>query len=184
MAQVQTFPFSNLITPPDGRVSRLSVVDSPSNTSVDSSLPQPKVKTYYGSLYQEVQSWQPDQYYGPEFVNTLSVTSSVNLFGDPLTLSVEVRGNPISSFSYTWYKNGSPLITDAVRTVTNTPSGSILSISGITYLDDHSIYSLRVYNPYNDPIGINNYAETSTFINVVEDLYHPTILFISVGAIQ
>lgn len=188
MSQVQTFPFSNLINPLEIRSSRLSSPDSPSNTSDDSSSPRPNVKTYYGSLYQEIQTQQPNQYYGPEFVIALPITSSVNNFSDPLTLSVEVKGNPISSFLYKWYKNGSQLddyITpDGIRTITNTPSGSILYISHVNYFDDHAIYSVRAYNPYNDPTGIGDYAETSTFIDVSENLYHPSILFVSVGAIQ
>jgi hypothetical protein len=187
MPQVQTFPFSNLINPPEVRISSLSN-DSPSHTSKDSSSPRPNVKTYYGDLYQSIQTQQPNQYYGPEFVIDLPITSSVNNFSDPLTLSVEVKGNPISSFLYKWYKNGSPLddyITpDGIRTITNTPSGSILHISHVNFLDDHAIYSLRAYNPYNDPTGTGDYAETSTFIDIFENLYHPSILFVSVGAIQ
>jgi hypothetical protein len=188
MSQVQTFPFSNLVDPILLQSSRLISSDIPSHISSDSSLPRTKVKTYDGDLYQLIQTQQPNQYYGPEFVIDLPITSSVNNFSDPLTLSVEVKGNPISSFLYQWYKNGSPLVDyitpDGIRTITNTPSGSILHISHVNFLDDHAIYSVRVYNPYNDPTGIGDYAETSTFIDISENLYHPSILFVSVGAIQ
>ena len=187
MAQVQTFPFSNLVTPVDNRASRLTAASVPSNVSESSITPetQAKTKTYNGQLYRETLETPKNPYYGPDIVLGLPITSSVALYGQQLYLDVVVRGYPINEFTFQWYQNGSEFNGASGYTITNNPSGSVLFIDDVQSSDNGDTYTLRITSPYNDPsVGTTNYAETTTHIYVNPSLYHPQVLFTVVGAIQ
>ena len=187
MAQVQTFPFTHLITPVDNRASRLTTAGEQSNISDASSTPETKAKTkvFNGQLYQETLLTSPNPYYGPDIVLGLPTTSSVALYGQQLDLDVVVRGYPINEFTFQWYQNGTAFNGASGYTITNNPSGSVLSISNVQPADNGDTYTLRITSPYNDPsVDPTTYAETSTYIYVNPSLYHPNVLFTIVGAIQ
>jgi hypothetical protein len=184
MAQVQTFPFSNLVNPVDNRPSRLVAVSGPSNISSESAIPEIKTKTYNGQLYQESIQTPRNPYYGPDLVIGLETTSSVNAVGDPLTLTVVVAGNPLNEFTYQWYRNNVVFNGNSTRTISQSPSGSTLQFSDVDETDEHCTYALRITNPYNDPPGTGAYLEVSTFVDVIPTIYHPSVLFTVVGAIQ
>lgn len=187
MAQVQTFPFSNLVTPVDNRASRLTATSVPSNVSEASTTPdtQAKTKTYNGPLYREILETPKNLYYGPDIIIGLPITSSVALYGQQLDLDVLIRGYPINEFTFQWYQNGSAFSGSSGYTIVNNPSGSVLTISDVQPQDNGDTYTLRITSPYNDPTaGPTTYAETSTFIYVNPSLYHPDVLFTIVGAIQ
>lgn len=187
MAQVQTFPFSNLVNPVDNRASRLTTSGEPSNISDDSSTPETRAKTkiFNGQLYQETLLTSPNQYYGPIIVVGLPTTSSVASYGQQLDLDVLVRGYPINEFTFQWYQNGTAFNGSAGYVITNNPSGSVLTISSVQASDDDDTYTLRISSPYNDPSADpTNYVETSTHVYIDQNLYHPDVLFTVVGAIQ
>jgi len=186
MAQVKTFPFSNLIQPIN-KAPRLSFSGTPSNISGASSVPDSRsqTQTFNSRLYQQTQNTPTNVYYGPNIITGLPVTSSVAEFGQTLNLEVEVSGYPREQFIYQWYQNGTSFNADANRTIVNNPSGSVLTIAQVQNSDDDSTYSLRITNPYNDASeSTGNYAETSTYIYVDASLYQPEVLFTVIGAIQ
>lgn len=187
MAQVQTFPFSNLVSPVDNRASRLTTSGEPSNISDASSTPETRARTkiFNGQLYQETLLTSPNPYYGPIIVVGLPTTSSVAQYGQQLDLDVLVRGYPINEFTFQWYQNGTAFNGSAGYVITNNPSGSVLTISSVQASDDDDTYTLRISSPYNDPsTDPTNYVETSTHVHIDQNLYHPDVLFTVVGAIQ
>lgn len=185
MAQVQTFPFSNLVSPVDNRASRLTTSGEPSNISAASSAPETQTKVFNGQLYQESLLSPKNIYFGPNIFIGLPITSSVAIIGNRLDLDVHVSGYPLNEFTYTWYRNGSVFTGDVYRTIANNPTGSILTIAHVSSSESGDTYTLRVSSPYNDPSpGTGSYAETTTSIYVDENLYHPDVLFTVVGAIQ
>jgi hypothetical protein len=71
------------------------------------------------------------------------------------------------------------------RTIANNPTGSILTINSVSSSESGTTYTLRVSSPYNDPSpATGSYAETTTYVYVDENLFHPDVLFTVVGAIQ
>ena len=187
MAQIQTFPFSNLVSPIDNRASRLTTSGELSNISDSSSIPDERAKTkvFNGQLYQESLLTPNNPYFGPNIFIGLPVTSSVAIIGNTLNLDVHVYGYPLDEFTYTWYRNGSVFTGDVYRTIANNPTGSILTINSVSSSESGTTYTLRVSSPYNDPSpATGSYAETTTYVYVDENLYHPDVLFTVVGAIQ
>jgi len=153
MAQIQTFPFSNLVSPIDNRASRLTTSGELSNISDSSSIPDERAKTkvFNGQLYQESLLTPKNPYFGPNIFIGLPITSSVAVIGNTLNLDVHVYGYPLDEFTYTWYRNGSVFTGDVYRTIAN---------------------------------NTGSYAETTTYVYVDENLFHPDVLFTVVGAIQ
>ena len=187
MAQVQTFPFSSLVSPVDNRASRLTTSGELSNISDSSSIHDERAKTkvFNGQLYQESLLTPKNPYFGPNIVTGLPITSSVAIIGNRLDLDVEVSGYPLDEFTYTWYRNGSVFTGDVYRTIANNPTGSILTINSVSSSESGTNYTLRVSSPYNDPSpATGSYAETITSVYVDTNLYHPDVLFTIVGAIQ
>ncbi len=189
MAQVQTFPFSKLVDPVDLRSSRIIASEVTSNISSASTVPETraKTKTFNGNLYQEVQTSIKNQYYGPDIIVDLPVTSSIAQFGSsyPYELNVEVSGYPTNEFIYQWYRNGSEFSGDSNRTISTNASGSVLTIASASLFDNDDLYKLRITNPYNDPVGSGNYIEsTTTRIYTSAAMYHAQVLFTVVGAIE
>jgi hypothetical protein len=189
MALIQTFPFSKLIDPVDLKSSRIIASEVTSNISSASTLPETraKTKTFNGQLYQEAQTSTKNQYYGPDIIVDLPVTSSIAEFGseNPYELNVEVSGYPTNEFTYQWYRNGSEFNGDSNRTISTNASGSVLTIVSASLYDNNDLYKLRITNPYNDPVGSGNYVEsTTTRIYTNDDLYHADVLFTIVGAIE
>lgn len=187
MSQVQTFPFSNLVSPIDYKPSRLTSTGTPSNISGTSSIPETnaKTKTYNGTLYQESLETPKNPYYGPVILNGLPITSSAAILGQRVDLDVLVGGYPVNEFTFTWYRNGSVFTGDDYRSINNNPSGSVLTINAISASESGDTYSLRIRSPYNDPTPEpGEYVETNTYIYFDSNLYHPDVLFTVVGAIQ
>ena len=187
MAQVQTFPFSSLVSPIDNRPSRLTAVGELSNISSLSSMPDQRSKTnvFNGQLYQESLLTPKNPYFGPNIFIGLPITSSVAIIGNRLDLDVHVTGYPLDEFTYTWYRNGSVFTGDTYRTIANNPTGSILTINSVSSSESSTTYTLRVSSPYNDPSpATGSYSETTTSVYVDVNLFHPAVLFTVVGAIQ
>lgn len=187
MSQVQTFPFSNLVSPVDYKPTRLKSTGTSSNISGTSSIPETNAKTkvFNGALYQETLETPKNPYFGPNILVGLPITSSAAILGQRVDLDVLISGYPINEFTFTWYRNGSVFTGDSYRSISNNPSGSVLTINAISSSDSGDTYTLRISNPYNDPTPeVGSYVETSTYVYFNSNLYHPDVLFTVVGAIQ
>lgn len=187
MAQVQTFPFSNLVNPVASPAARITAGSEATNISETSAVPETRARTkiFNGALYQEALLTPKNVYFGPDILTGLPITSSVAIVGNRLDLDVLVGGYPLNEFTYTWYRNGSVFTGDVYRTITNSLTGSVLTIAHVSSSESGDTYTLRVSSPYNDPSpGAESYAETTTYVYVNTNLYHPNVLFTVVGAIQ